>query len=150
MIFKKRINSFMPKILTISENNVDDIFNEFYLLITSTIDTHAPLKKLSRKQKRLRSKPWITKCLLISIKKKQKLHKTHYIFGSINKKLYYKKYSNLPTKVKNLAKKLYYHQKLDDYNDNPKKNMGNLRTLLPSKSNPRASNSTIVNNSCLN
>ena len=96
---QKRINSFMPKILTISENNVYDIFNEFYLLITSTIDTHAPLKKLSRKQKRLRSKPWVTKGLLISIKKKQKLHKTHYIFGSINEKLYYKKYSNLLTKV---------------------------------------------------
>ena len=28
---QKRISSFMPKILTISENNVDDIFNEFYL-----------------------------------------------------------------------------------------------------------------------
>ena len=101
---QKRINSFMTKILTISENNDDDIFNEFYLLITSTIDTHAHLKKLSRKQRRLRSKPWITKGLLILIKKKQKLHKTYYIFGSINEKLYYKKYSNLLTKVKNLAK----------------------------------------------
>ena len=103
---QKRINRFMPKILIISENNVDVIFNEFYLLITSNIDTHAPLKKLSRKQRRLRSKPWITKGLLISIKKKQKLHKTHYIFDSINEKLYYKKYSNLLTKVNNLAKKL--------------------------------------------
>ena len=101
---QKRINSFMPKILTISENNVDDIFNEFYLLIASTTNTHAPLKKLSTKQKRLRSKPWITKGLLISIKKKLKLYKTHYIFGSINEKLYYKKYSNLLTKDKNLAK----------------------------------------------
>ena len=64
--------SFMPKILAISENNVDDIFNEFYLLITSTMNTHALLKKLSRKQRRLRSKPWITKGLLFSIKKKSK------------------------------------------------------------------------------
>ena len=147
---QKRINRFMPKILTISENNVDDIFNEFYLLITSTIDTHAPLKKLSRKQRRLRSKLWITKGLLISIKKKQKLHKTHYFFGSINEKLYYKKYSNLLTKVKNLAKKLYYHQKLGDYSDNPKKTSKILRTSLPSKSNSTAPNSIIVNNSCLN
>ena len=61
---QKRINRFMPKILTISENNVDDIFNEFYLLITSTIDTHAPLKKLSRKQRRLRSKPGSQKAFL--------------------------------------------------------------------------------------
>ena len=68
---QKRINSFMPKILTISENNVDDTFNEFYVLITSTINTHAPLKKLSRKHRRLRSKLMITKGLLISIKKKK-------------------------------------------------------------------------------
>ena len=147
---QKRINSCMPKILTISENNVDDIFNEFYLLITSTIDTHAPLKKLSRKQKHLRSKPWVTKGLLISMNKKQKLHKTHYIFGSINEKLYYNKYSNLLTKVKNLAKKFYYHQKLDDYSNNPKKTWEILHTLLPSKSNSTAPNSIIVNNSCLN
>ena len=84
------------------------------------------------------------------IKKKQKLHKTHYIFGSINEKLYYKKYSNLLTKVKNLAKKLYYHQKLGDYSDNPKETYEILRTLLPSKSNSTAPNSIIVNNSCLN
>ena len=147
---QRRIKSFMPKILAISENIVDDIFNEFYLLITSTFDTHAPLKKLSKKQRRLRSKPWITKGLLISIKKKQKLHETHYIFGSINKKLHYKKYSNLLTKVKNLAQKLYYHQNLDNYRDNPKKLWKILRTLLPSKSNLTAPNSIIVNNSCLN
>ena len=148
--FQKRINSFLPKILTISENNLDDIFNEFYLLITSTIDTHAPLKKLSRKQRRLRSKPWISKGLLISIKKKQKLYKTHYNFGSINEKLYYKKYSNLLTKVKNLAKKLYYHQKLDDYSDNPKKTWKILGILLSSKSNSTVPNFIIVNNLCLN
>ena len=120
------------------------------MLITPTIDTHASVKKLSRKQKRLRSTPWITKGLLVSIKKKQKLHKTRYIFGSIIEKLYYKKYSNLLTKVKNLAKKLYYHQKLDDYSNNPKKTREILRTLLPSKSNSTAPNSITVNNSCLN
>ena len=54
----------------------------------------------------------------------------HYIFGSTNEKLYYKKYSNLLTKVKNLAKNLYYHQKLDDYTDNPKKNMGNFAHII--------------------
>ena len=140
----------MPKILTISENNVDNIFNEIYLLITSTIDTHAPFKKLSRKQRRLRSKPWIAKGLLISIKKKQKLHRTHYILGSINEKLYYKKFSNLLTKGKNLAKKLYYHQKLDYYSHNPKIIWKILRILLPSKSNSTALNSLTVNISCFN
>ena len=54
----------------------------FYSLITSTIDAHAFLKKLSRKQNRLKNKPWITKGLLTSIKKKQAMHKTHYVNSS--------------------------------------------------------------------
>ena len=54
------------------------------------------------------------------------------------------------TKVKNLAKKLYHHQKLNDYSDNPKKTWEILRTLLPFKANSTAPNSIIVNNSCLN
>ena len=47
-----KIEMFIPKILEISENNLNEIFNEFYSLIISTIDAHAPSKKLSRKQKR--------------------------------------------------------------------------------------------------
>ena len=49
-----------------------------------------------------------------------------------------------------MQKKLYYHQKLDYYSDNPKKTWEILRTLLPSKSNSIAPNSLMVNNSCLN
>ena len=94
----------MSVVDTLTENNVNDIFNEFYSLLTSTINIHALLKKLSRKQKRLINKPWITKGLLISIKKKQKMHKIHYIKGSPIDKLCYKTYSNVLTKVKNLAK----------------------------------------------
>ena len=101
-----KIDNFMSVVDTLTENNVNDIFNEFYSLLTSTINIYAPLKKLSRKQKRLINKPWITKGLLISIKKKQKMHKTHYIKGSPIDKICYKTYSNVLTKVKNLAKKL--------------------------------------------
>ena len=43
------------------------------------MENHAPLKKLPRNQQRLKNKHWITKSLLISIKKKQKLPKL-YIF----------------------------------------------------------------------
>ena len=42
-----KIKIFTPKIFEISENNLNEVFNEFYSLITSTIDAHAPLEKLS-------------------------------------------------------------------------------------------------------
>ena len=77
-----KLDNFMSKINAITESNINDIFNSFYSLLTSIINAHAPLKKLTRKQKRLKNKPWITKGLLIATKRKQKMHKTHYINGS--------------------------------------------------------------------
>ena len=95
----------MSNINAITESNINDIFDSFYSLLTSTINAHAPLKKLTRKQKRLKNKPWITKGLLIFIKRKQKMYKTHYINGSSVAKQCYKMHRNVFTKIKNLAKK---------------------------------------------
>ena len=72
------------------------------------MDIHTPLKKLTRKQKRFQRKPWIIKGILVSIKRKQKMHKTHFINGTSMEKYFYKQYSNTLTKVKNLAKKLLF------------------------------------------
>ena len=92
-IFSK-IENFVPKLNIVTGKNFNDLLEQLYSLITKILDTHAPLKKLSRKQRRLKSKPWITKGLLILIKRKQKLHKSHFISGSLIAKNYYKIYSN--------------------------------------------------------
>ena len=52
------------------------------------------------------------------------MHKTHYINASSVAKQCYKMYCNVLTKIKNLAKKMYYHNKLKEYSDNPKKKAG--------------------------
>ena len=92
--------------------NLNAVFDQLYSLVTETINHHAPLRKLSRKQKRLSMKPWITKGLLISIKYKQKMYKTHYLNGTKAQKYFYKLYANKLTKIKNVAKKYYYHDQL--------------------------------------
>ena len=76
------LTDFLFRNITINENNFDQLFIKFYSLIAQTIDKYAPMKKLSKKQKRLLRRPWITKEILISIKRKQRMHKTHYIKGS--------------------------------------------------------------------
>ena len=45
----------------------------------------------------------------------------------------HKVYSNTLIKIKNLAKKLYYYRKLNEYRNNPPKTWEILRTLLLSK-----------------
>ena len=144
-----RLENFFPQMNTITKNNINDVFDEFYSLITKTISNHVPLKKLSRKQKRLKSNPWMTKGLITSIKKKQKMHKTHFVQGTSVNKLYYKKYSNILTRLKDLAKKFYYHHKLNECKDSPTQTWKILRSLLPSKNNNLIPDSITVNSSSI-
>ena len=57
-------------------------------------------------------KLWISKGILVSTKKKQKLYKAYYLRGSSEEKLYYKRYNNLSTKMKTTAKKSYFAEEL--------------------------------------
>ena len=83
---QSQLNQFLPQLHTVTENDFNNKFEKFYSIIILTIEKNAPLKKLCRKQQRLKNKPWITKSLLISIKKKQKLHKIYYILDYLQKK----------------------------------------------------------------
>ena len=60
---------------------MDQQFDKFVNDFTKIVNTHAPLKRATRREKRLISKPWLTKGLLKSIKSKNKifsrLHKTY-------------------------------------------------------------------------
>ena len=55
------LQAFNPQIYCATPDNFNHLFAEFVALIQNTIEIHAPLKKLSRKQQKLQSKPWITK-----------------------------------------------------------------------------------------
>ena len=76
------------------------------------IDKHALLKRLSRKQQKLVKKPWITKGILTSIRKKNSIFRTLFINGSDAEKIYFRTYSNKLTKIKTLSKKLYFQNEL--------------------------------------
>ena len=54
----------------VNRDNFNKIFDQFVNLFAKIINKHAPLQRLSRKQKKLASKPWITKGILISTQKK--------------------------------------------------------------------------------
>ena len=146
-----QFNQFLPQLYTATENDFNNKFEKFYSMIKLAIENHTrtPLKKLSTKQQRLKNKPWITKRFLIFIKKKQKLHKTHYIFGLSSKKKFYKLYSNTLTRVKNLSKLFCYHNKITEHKNIPKKTWDVLRSLLPSKTKSNPPNSLTVKNSTI-
>jgi len=123
---QQRLNSFLRDFSTINQHNLDDIFDKFYAMITYTNDKHAPLTKLSRWQNRLQKRPWLTKGLLISIKRNQKMHKTNFLNESPLEKYFYKLYCNTLTRATDMAKKLYYHSQHENCKHNSKKNSENI------------------------
>ena len=103
-------NRFLENLTEITADNFNNVFDYSTNTYKRIVDQHAPLKCLSRKKQRLHNKPWITKGVLISIRNKQKMYKTHFLQGSNVCKMMYKTYSSKLTKVKNLAKKLCFAQ----------------------------------------
>ena len=93
-------------------NDVDTCIFKFIDVVKVNIDKHAPLKKATRKQRKLMNKPWITKGILISIKNKQKLYAKCYKSGSEFEKWLYKTYANKLTKVSVCQKNFSCNKKL--------------------------------------
>ena len=57
------------------KQDVDLSYKKFLDKITKLLDIHAPVKKLSHKEKKSLSKSWLTKGILQSIKQKNVLYR---------------------------------------------------------------------------
>ena len=127
---------FAPFLNDITADNYNFIFSKFLQIIRSTIDFYAPLRQASRKQKRIQSKPCLTKGLLVSIKRKQKLYRSHFLSHDFEKQQFYKQYSNKLNKIKYKPKKSFYVDFFEEcfiYN-NPRKIWSTINSLLHTKS----------------
>ena len=73
---------------------VEPDVNKSMINIANTLqhlsDKHAPIKKATNRTKRVLNKPWITKGILISIKKRHKLFKSHFLSSDPEKIQQYK------------------------------------------------------------
>ena len=70
------------------------------------------------------------------------MRKTYYINGSTDEQKFYKSYCNTLTRIKTLAKKLFYKTQFDVHKHDPKKTWDTSRTLLPAK--PKAQTPTSI------
>ena len=117
----------------LTHSSLDQNFNRLVTAISEVIEKHAPLQTASCRRKRIQSKPWLSKGLLISIKTKQALYKQYFLSNNEFGKWYYKKYANKLTRVKNLAKKLHYFESIKDKKNNPKELWKVINSAIPSK-----------------
>ena len=60
----------------VTENNDINLgFETFLHFINKTLDKHAPIKRVKKRESKTISKPWITRGIKTSIKKRDKLYK---------------------------------------------------------------------------
>ena len=109
-----------------SYNNKKDLKTKLYM--HNTIDdnvtlTNAPSKKLSKRKCRQLGKPWITKGLIISIRKKNKL----YFTGQQDE---YKRYRNKLSTLIGLSKINYYHHYFESNVNNMKQTWKGINILV--------------------
>ena len=108
----KKLNTF-----ALSDNKpVYPQFNKFMTILTDTVNEHAPLKKASRREKRLQQKPWLTQGLLKSIKVRATFK--NYNATSLNS---YKAYRNVLNRAIEFAKQNFYQTALSTNQKSPEK-----------------------------
>ena len=101
------------------------MFNTFFAAFLGVVNQNAPFKRASRKEKRLRLKPCLTKGLLKTKTKNKKyksliFKKDRVGYGE------YKSYRNCLNRLIDAAKRSYmsFYQYLEENKNDPQKNLG--------------------------
>jgi hypothetical protein len=112
VIYKREINNSNITIKNASWDNVffqenpTKSFNEFSKIFTTTYETNFPLRQKHLKNNIDQGKsPWMTRCIIKSEMKKNKLYKTFLRNPSEKNKTKYKKYKNKLNHIIKMAKK---------------------------------------------
>ena len=124
--------------------DVNTIFQNFYLCISNLVNKHAPLRKLTRKEIKSLSKPWVTPGIQTSIRLKEKFYKRFLETRNIYFLTKYKFYRNKITELLKASKKNYYHNYFIANSKNIKKTWAGIKELITLKPNGFSSPSKIV------
>ena len=113
--------------------NIDQMFSFFHKKLNNLINKHVPLQKPSKRQMKILAKPWITRGIRNSIRKKNKF----FMQGDrVNYKIYRNKISNLIR----LSKKMYFYSYFENNISNIKKTWQGINQII---SNKKANRKTI-------
>ena len=131
--------------------NLDGKFQHFQDSILSSINVHAPLKKVSKKQAKLRRKPWITTGILKSISIKNKLYKR--FFKSKDQFWYqrYKYYRDMLNHLLRKSKRIYFKDYFQNCKNNSKKIWMGINDLIRKSNKKKQSDISLkIGNSVVN
>ena len=124
---------FTLKIL--NATNTDEAYDMYQNRFIELLDIHAPVRNLTKKEMRIRQKPWLTSGLLTSISKKRSLFKQLKNEKLQNKSTLetyqkYKTHRDRINSLKRLSKRNFYHNYFETNSSNSKKMWRGINQLL--------------------
>lgn len=121
-LFLENINFSMEPVAMKINNmtSIEDDFKLFESTIMNTINKHAPLRKATRKEKKMHKKPWMTKAIYKSITTKNKLFKRYISTSKVEAHNKYKKYRNKLNHIILAAKTMHYNNQAIKHRSNPR------------------------------
>ena len=138
--FKNELQSIdWTTALSINNNDINQSLENFLNISNSLLHKYAPLKQITKKQMKTNSRPWMTKGILTSIRKKHKIHSTFLKAKDQTRKealnQEYKTYKNLLTNITRKSKENYYKQYFRDNRNNPIKVWKGIKEIILIKKN---------------
>ena len=114
----------------LDHTDANKAYDSFYDCINTTYNECFPKRFISKTKLRKKKHPWITRGILTSIKRKNKLYK-HYIKNptDVNKALY-TTYRNKLTAVIRLSKRSHFNNKFHDARNNPRNTWNTINEIL--------------------
>ena len=132
--FGKSLNGADWDYILKSDNQVDELWNNFHNQVNFLLDEFAPMKKVTPKETKLTTKPWISKELLKTMLKKNKLYKLYCSEKVHTKKesLFnkYKLIRNEVTKLKRESKTEYYKKYFEENRNKSSMVWKGIRSLV--------------------
>ena len=116
------------------QGDVNSLCSGFLSTFTSIVNKHIPVKSISKQQRKLLRKPWITPGLLRSIKHKHSVYYHCFVKGNDVQKLRYKQYSNMLNRIKEQSKRQYYKNKIFNVKNNTKEIWRIINQIIKLKS----------------
>lgn len=130
-------NNIRRFVSSIKENNWDDVLDKhdvnvaydiFYNIVDSTYNDCFPYRKITKRGKK--KHPWITKGILTSIQRKNKLFKRYIKNSTESNKTSYNTYRNKLNHVIRFSKRLYFNNKFYDARNNSKNTWNIINEIL--------------------
>ena len=145
-VFLNDVNLVNWREILIPDKSLHEKAQDVISALGKIVDRHAPMKQTTQTKQKQLNRPWLTTGILKSVKKKQRMYRTHFLSKGMKKINEYKQYANMLTVLKNKSKAHYYSTQFSKYTGNLKQTWKLIVALIKRKTKSQSYPTRIVHN----